>query len=123
MKIHHWGALLFALFAGLTFNQGAALWPQPAAQDAAQAEGHGTTRLVFYQAGGAWRSSVDVQVRDAAGRSLVDTVARGPWLVLQLPAGDYVVDARQQQGTLQRAWFRVVDGQQRELALQFSASH
>lgn len=122
MKIHHWGALLFALFAGLTFNQTAALWPQSGAQDAALGDGRGTTRLVFYQANGAWRSSVDVQVRDAAGRPLVDTVARGPWLVLQLPAGDYVVDARHQEGALQRAWFRVVEGQQRELALQFSAS-
>ncbi|RPI41476.1 MAG: hypothetical protein EHM59_20075 [Betaproteobacteria bacterium] len=61
-------------------------------------------RLTFVRKGsGAYLSDVRVVIRDRKGAVLVDTVASGPWLFANLPAGDYTVAATAQGGTLTQA--------------------
>jgi len=50
-------------------------------------------KLVFDVRSGDYVSGVAVQVRDAAGKVLVDTVSAGPWFYASLPSGTYRVAA------------------------------
>jgi hypothetical protein len=50
-------------------------------------------KLIFALRSGEWLSDVSVQIADAAGRPLLDTVSQGPWFLLKLPAGRYQVSA------------------------------
>jgi hypothetical protein len=51
-------------------------------------------RLQFAQQGsGAYLAGVQVKIDDAKGRTVLDTVASGPWFYAQLPAGEYQVTA------------------------------
>jgi hypothetical protein len=52
------------------------------------------TKLVFAAEEGKFVANVKVQVMDASGKKLVDTVSDGPWLILKLPAGRYSVQAQ-----------------------------
>lgn len=51
------------------------------------------TKLEFFLSSGPYLSAVHVVVADAAGNALVDTVTDGPWLILDLPDGQYRVQA------------------------------
>lgn len=42
---------------------------------------------------GAYVADVDVKVRDAKGNEIIDTTTNGPWLLADLPAGRYTVEA------------------------------
>ena len=53
----------------------------------------GGTRLVFFVRSGSFLSNVTVNVKNAAGAEVVNTVTRGPWLILNLPDGRYHVVA------------------------------
>jgi hypothetical protein len=51
-------------------------------------------RLQFVQQGsGEYLAGVQIRIADAKGRTVVDTVASGPWFYAQLPAGEYAVTA------------------------------
>lgn len=50
-------------------------------------------KLEFFAENGAFVAMVDVTVKDSAGEVLVDTVTDGPWLILDLPQGQYTVHA------------------------------
>lgn len=81
----------------------------------APAEG---TKLVFFAEGGRFVANVKVQVSDAGGKLLVDTVVDGPWLILRLPAGRYRVQA-ETGGSRQGGIIEVGEGS-REFAFKFS---
>lgn len=51
------------------------------------------TKLEFFLAGGPYLSDVHVVVADEQGNELVNTITRGPWLILDLPDGQYSVHA------------------------------
>ena len=50
-------------------------------------------KLVFALKSGDYVSDVKVTIADAAGRKLLDAVSEGPWLLTQLPAGNYQIVA------------------------------
>jgi hypothetical protein len=50
-------------------------------------------KLVFAYTNGEFLAQVKVVISDAAGKTLVSTDADGPWLLVDLPAGTYKVDA------------------------------
>jgi hypothetical protein len=70
----------------VVFNGGISLEERASAPD----EG---TKLEFFLSGGPYLSDVHVVVADADGKALVDTVTDGPWLILDLPDGQYSVQA------------------------------
>ncbi len=51
------------------------------------------TKLVFFVRAGNFLSAVSVVVKNEAGQEVVNTVTKGPWLILNLPAGRYQVSA------------------------------
>jgi hypothetical protein len=71
----------------VVFNGGISLEERAGAPD----EG---TKLEFFLGSGAYLSDVQVTVADAEGNELVNTVTDGPWLILDLPDGQYNVQAR-----------------------------
>ncbi len=70
----------------VVFNGGISLEERAAAPE----EG---TKLEFFVADGAYLSDVHVVVADDSGQELVNTVTDGPWLILDLPDGEYNVQA------------------------------
>lgn len=50
-------------------------------------------KLVFTLAEGSYLSDVSVAIRDAAGKTLVEHLADGPFFMAKLPAGTYAVTA------------------------------
>lgn len=59
------------------------------------------TKLVFFVRAGNFLSDVQVVVKDQSGQELVNTVSKGPWLILDLPAGRYRVSASIDSGETQ----------------------
>jgi hypothetical protein len=86
-------------------------------RDSAPKEG---TKLVFFVESGNFLSGVKVSVKDSGGREVVNAVSKGPWMILNLPAGRYHVRAsvgeQAQGGTID-----VVDGGKKEFAYMFKA--
>lgn len=119
MKIHHWGFVVLALFTALAFGQDYIVWSGGVSEQERQDAPEGTTKLVFFQEDGPYLSSLDVQVRDKEGRELVDTSTRGPWLILDLPDGDYVVEATRANGDRESASFQVDNEKNKEIVLAF----
>ena len=78
------------------------------------------TRLVFFVRAGNFLSNVTVLVKDASGRELVNTVTLGPWLILNLPAGRYQVQASIAEGETQSLAIDV-DGSSREYGFMFTS--
>jgi hypothetical protein len=70
----------------VVFNGGISLEERASAPD----EG---TKLEFFLKGGPYVSDVHVVVEDSSGNELVNTVTDGPWLILDLPDGEYQVHA------------------------------
>ena len=50
-------------------------------------------RLVFDTTSGAYLSAVAVQITDAKGKILIDTVSQGPWFSAKLAAAKYRITA------------------------------
>ena len=50
-------------------------------------------KLVFSLNTGNYVSDVQVKVTDASGRTLIDDVSNGPWLMAKLPPGNYTATA------------------------------
>lgn len=69
--------------------------------------------------GGNFLSNVQVSVKDASGREIVNAVSTGPWMILNLAPGTYRVRARAgeqaQGGTIE------VTGKNQEFGYMFKA--
>jgi hypothetical protein len=50
-------------------------------------------KLVFAMASREYLSDIQVTIQDGVGKTLLSTDAKGPWLYLKLPEGDYTVQA------------------------------
>lgn len=50
-------------------------------------------KLVFALKAGAYLSGVKVSIADAAGKTVLDTLTEGPWLLTKLPVGNYQIVA------------------------------
>ena len=50
-------------------------------------------RLVFAMTSGDYLSDVGVSIKDASGRTLLQTTSDGPWFLIKLPAGNYQIVA------------------------------
>jgi hypothetical protein len=85
-------------------------------RDAAPKEG---TKLVFFVETGNFLSDVQVSIKDAAGKEIVNAVSKGPWMILNLAPGRYTVHAsvgdQAQGGTIE------VSGNSQQFAYMFKA--
>lgn len=50
--------------------------------------------LTFANPSGAYLANVSVTIKDGQGKELLSTVTQGPMLLVDLPPGNYTVDAR-----------------------------
>jgi hypothetical protein len=76
------------------------------------------TKLVFFIESGSFLSDVKVRVKDMQGKVLVDTLSEGPWLILNLPAGQYSVRA-EVDGSAQGGVITIEEGVSREFGYMF----
>jgi hypothetical protein len=77
------------------------------------------TKLEFFLSGGPYVSDVHVVVADDAGNELVNTVTDGPWLILDLPDGEYNVQASLGQDQVQGGKI-MVDSRSEKFGYMFS---
>lgn len=110
MKIHHWGVVLLGLFVALGFTQDYLIWTWSLAEERPA----GTTKLIFFADGRPYIAELDLQISDRAGAEVVNTRTRGPWLVLDLPDGQYRATASRPNGAIGRAGFAVREGQRNQ---------
>lgn len=69
------------------------------------------TRIEFFVTSGNYLAGIDYTVYDATGMPIAGGRADGPWLRLQLPAGEYRVEAtRPDTGDAEGTQFRVASG-------------
>lgn len=69
------------------------------------------TRIEFFVASGSYLAGIDYSLYDASGRPIAGGQSDGPWVRVQLPAGDYRVEAsRPASGDVQSVHFTVADG-------------
>ncbi len=66
-----------------------------------------STLLMFAEAKGPYLASIDVEVKDAAGKVVITTTSGGPWLFAKLPAGTYSVVATRPNGEKRAVAFTV----------------
>lgn len=78
------------------------------------------TKLTFFVRAGNFLSNVSVVVKDQSGQELVNTVTRGPWLILDLPAGRYQVSASIDSGETQSLVI-AVDDKPQEIGFMFTS--
>jgi len=74
-------------------------------------------KFVFAMASGAYLADIDVRVKDLDGTEVLRTQSSGPWLYLDLPAGQYVVIAERKSGEKASALFTVGGEGQRVVRL------
>ena len=120
MNVRHAITLVFALSllpTQVLHAQDYIVWSGGIGLDERETAPKDGTRLVFFAEEGKFVADVKVQVTDAAGKLLVDTVIDGPWLILKLPAGRYRVQA-QVNGAAQGGNIEVDSGSQ-EFGFQF----
>lgn len=77
------------------------------------------TKLVFFASTGSYLSDIQVAIMDMNGRELVNTRTRGPWLILDLPNGQYQVRASLDEATAQGGIINVGGGSPQEYAYMF----
>jgi len=119
MRILAMAFLVLSLASGLVSAQNYIVFNGGISQEERASAPSGDVRLVFFVRGGAFVTGVSVTVSNEAGDELVNTVTEGPWLVLDLPAGEYRVLA-ELAGERQGASFSV-NGTEAEVGLMFSS--
>ena len=56
-------------------------------------ESNANVKMVFALNTGNYVADVQVKVLDSAGRTIIDDISNGPWLLARLPAGSYTAHA------------------------------
>jgi hypothetical protein len=77
-------------------------------------------KFVFAMASGAYLADIAVTIKDLDGKEVLRTQSTGPWLYLDLPAGQYVVVAERMTGEKTSALFTVGGEGQRVVRLTWS---
>ena len=80
------------------------------------------TKLTFFVQGGDFVAGVDVSVKTRSGQELVNVADIGPWLILDLVDGEYVVVASRDNGDVQSAIIRVDRAGSSEFGFMFPGS-
>lgn len=80
------------------------------------------TRLVFFVSAGNYLSNIAVRITDDNSREVVNTTTAGPWLILDLPAGRYSVQATRGNGDVQGVQIEIVAGTDAEFGIMFPGS-
>jgi hypothetical protein len=78
-------------------------------------------KLVFALSSGPYLANVDVVIHDSAGKEVAKLHSTGPWLFVDLPAGDYKVIAKRQDGQLATAMLHLGGGQQQVLTMTWNS--
>jgi hypothetical protein len=78
-------------------------------------------KLVFAQDSGAFLANVDVRITATDGTELLTTTALGPWLLVDLPAGEYRVTAGYR-GVRQEATVQVPESGLKELTMRWQSA-
>ena len=79
-------------------------------------------KLVFFVRAGNFLADIKVSVKDQSGQELVNTVSTGPWLILDLPDGNYGIVAERSNGDVQSFVISVHSGGVREFGFVFPGS-
>lgn len=77
------------------------------------------TRLVFFADSGSFLANVHVIIKNMTGRELVNTISKGPWLILDLPEGQYQIQASLHETNIQGGLISVDESNQ-EFAYKFN---
>jgi len=93
--------LLPAAAGAQMISGGIGLDAREALEAEAKAKAH-NLKLVFAQTSGEYLADVHIRVVDAAGKQVVDHVARGPWAYARLPPGSYAVTATLEGAAVER---------------------
>lgn len=78
------------------------------------------TKLSFFVRAGNYLSNVSVSIADSRGQEIVRTVTDGPWLILNLPEGDYQITASISSGETQSLKV-MVTGETQEIGFMFTS--
>lgn len=73
--------------------------------------------LTFAEAKGPYIAQVKVEIRAAAGKTVLQAESEGPWLFVNLPPGDYKVVATRANGAKTSATFTIGGGKQHTVRL------
>lgn len=102
MNVKRLGIAALLLAAGWANAQSAVVWTGGVTEEEREAAPNRGTTLEFFVTGGSFLSAVQVIVKErSSGREVVNTTTTGPWLILDLPAGDYSVRAQRENGQAQ----------------------
>jgi hypothetical protein len=125
MKISQAGSILLAL----TFMALVGLAASPVAAQAVKTKSTGvgkdersgvnghSVRFEFSELAGSYLANVTVVVKDASGKTVVNTVSEGPWLLADLAPGQYRIHATAANGKKQSAPFTVESGKTKVVRL------
>lgn len=78
-------------------------------------------KMVFALKSGDYLANVDVVIHDSAGKQVAKLHSPGPWLFVDLPAGDYKVTAKRADGQMATAMLHLSGGPQQVLTLTWKA--
>lgn len=78
-----------------------------------------SAKLVFFVKSSAYLANMNVEIVDNRRKLIAHTTSQGPWLFVNLPAGQYYAIVTRQNGDTQSSYFRVKPGKQTEVALMF----
>jgi len=110
---------LLLMFSATVSAQNYVIWSGGIGTDERAEAPQEGTRLVFAIRSGAFLSRVQVSITNTEGTELVSTITDGPWLVLDLPNGQYTVNASLDNREPVSGSFSV-GGTQREFTILFS---
>ncbi len=115
--------MLLLLALGLvTFANGAqniVLWSGGISQEERALAPASGTKLVFFVSSGSYLSEIAVEVSNSNGDEIVNTRTTGPWLILDLAAGDYTVTATRRNGDIQSSTISVLPDSNQEFGFMF----
>ena len=92
-------ALLF--FSSTAEESNYFLWSGGVSREERAEAPDGGTKLVFFVSGGNYLTGIDVSVKTNSGQELLNVTNTGPWLILDLTAGDYIIVATRGNGDVQ----------------------
>lgn len=105
--------LVCMLLVSPAFSQNYVVWTGGIGAEEREEAPDTGTRFEFFVRSGSYLSDVNVVIRNAAGNEIVNTLSTGPWLVLNLPDGQYDVRATLEDGRAQGVSITVGEGTNR----------
>jgi hypothetical protein len=111
---------IFTTALSLAAQENPILWSGGIGLDEREQAPANGTRLVFIDSSGDYLSGIKVTVSEPGGAELVTTTTTGPFLVLGLRQGRYIVRAERAPGNAQGGYL-TVDGSAQEYVYMFPA--